>query len=213
MERKMMESPEASLRTEEFLAQRIEELRTKEGWSFADLSQRMADAGCPIERSSLQKIERGKPRRKITVNELVAFSVVFHMAIPDLLVSPSYRGDRMFFQDVKDGPRKWRERLDAERAVDEIVSRVVEACMDPARGKEREAALRRDRSRLSDVTSADVTATGPAENGDPDPYGRGDYDPATGLSDWYAYNDASQYYFLGEVLTRLESRRKNHGEG
>lgn len=67
--------------TEDFLAQRIEELRSKEGWSFGELSQRMADAGCPIERSSLQKIERGKPRRKITVNELVAFSMVFNVEV------------------------------------------------------------------------------------------------------------------------------------
>jgi|GEM_PF-6237191 transcriptional regulator with XRE-family HTH domain len=200
-------------RTEEFLAQRIEELRTKQGWSFADLSQRMGDVGCPIERSSLQKIERGKPRRKITVNELVAFSQVFHVTIPDLLVSPSYGGDRMFLQDVKDGPVKRREYVEARRALDEVIQRVVASCLDPERGKDREAVLRRDHDHLASLGASETVGAGPAENGDPNPYGRGDYDKATQLSEWYAYYEFSQYEFLNEVLEKLARELRGHGKG
>jgi hypothetical protein len=45
----------------------------------------MADAACPIEASSLQKIEKAEPRRRINVNELIAFSAVFGVPVSDLL--------------------------------------------------------------------------------------------------------------------------------
>lgn len=125
------------LQTEQFVAKRVEELRTKEGWSYADLSQRMASVGCPIERSSLQKIERGIPRRKITVNELVAFAAVFGIDVTDLLVSPQYRSDILFWTDMQEGAGKMRTLLAAESAYDTLAGRVVEACMDPAEGRAR----------------------------------------------------------------------------
>lgn len=131
-------------RTEEFLAQRIEELRTKEGWSFADLSQRMAEAGCPIERSSLQKIERGKPRRKITVNELMAFSRVFNVEVSELLVSPTYKAEEMFLRDLQDGPRLAAEATHAGNRLKTLVGRVADACQDPEDGPARERRLREE---------------------------------------------------------------------
>lgn len=139
----MKETETANLpSTEEFLAHRIEELRTMEGWSFADLSQRMAEVGCPIERSSLQKIERGKPRRKITVNELVAFSLVFRVEIPALLVSPAYRAEEMFLRDLEDGPRLAAEVYMAQQRMQALVTRVAQACLDGHEGPLRERGLR-----------------------------------------------------------------------
>lgn len=129
--------------TEDFLAERIEKLRTKEGWSFADLSQRMAEAGCPIERSSLQKIERGKPRRKITVNELVAFSRVFNVEAPDLMVSPMYNAEEMFLQDLENGPRLAAEAFKAQTRLLTLVNRVADACREPVDGPTREQRLRK----------------------------------------------------------------------
>jgi transcriptional regulator with XRE-family HTH domain len=200
-----------ALDAEEFLARTIERLRTGADWTYAELSQRMADAGCPIERSSLQKIERGRPRRKITVNELVAFSRVFRTSVPDLLISPSYRDDKMFFQDVKDGVSTAQKVLESENALREILDRVVESCLEPDKGPEREAALRKDYARLDELGSA-VDAQGSAANRDPDPYGRGQYFPEYGISEYYIYTDAGHYKFLADVLERVESRRKQSGK-
>lgn len=124
------------------MAKRIEELRTKEGWSFGELAQRMAKAGCPIERSSLQKIERGKPRRKITVNELVAFSTVFNVDVPNLLVSPTYKAEEMFLRDLEDGPRLAAEAFNAKTRLETLVDRVVDACLHSENGPAREQRIR-----------------------------------------------------------------------
>lgn len=125
------------LQTEQFVAKRVEEFRTKEGWSYADLSQRMAAVGCPIERSSLQKIEKGIPRRKITVNELVAFAAVFGMDVTDLLVSPQYRSEILFWTDMQEGPGKMRTLMAAEVAYETLAKRVSDACLDPDEGQAR----------------------------------------------------------------------------
>ncbi|GGJ72908.1 helix-turn-helix domain-containing protein [Glutamicibacter ardleyensis] len=67
------------------LANYIRELREDREWTYSDLSKRMLEVGCPIDKSSLQKIEKGQPRRKIAVNELVAFSRVFNEPVSSLL--------------------------------------------------------------------------------------------------------------------------------
>lgn len=70
---------------EDRLAARIADLRRAKGWSFSELSKELERNRCPIDRSSLQKIEKGVPRRKINVNELVAFSNVFGLPVSALL--------------------------------------------------------------------------------------------------------------------------------
>lgn len=70
---------------EDELARKIEALRVGKGWSYGRLSEAMEAEQCQIERSSLQKIEKGTPRRRITVTELVAFAKVFDVSITDLL--------------------------------------------------------------------------------------------------------------------------------
>lgn len=82
-----------SIDTEARLAREIERLRTEAEMSYGELSRRMAEAGCPMDRSSLQKIEKGDPPRKITVNELMAFSLVFEVPVTALLDSVDTRLD------------------------------------------------------------------------------------------------------------------------
>lgn len=67
------------------LAARVQHEREARGWSYEALSNAMTAAGCRINASAIYKIEKGEPRRKITVDELVAFSRVFDVAIDDLL--------------------------------------------------------------------------------------------------------------------------------
>ena len=72
--------------TERALARRIAWERESRGWTYEGMAGRMTAAGCAIQASALYKIEKGTPRRRITVDELVAIAVVFEVDIPDLLL-------------------------------------------------------------------------------------------------------------------------------
>lgn len=82
------------------LAGKIEQIRRDLDLSYGELSRAMTDAGCPIDRSSLQKIERGTPRRKITVNELVAFAEVFNVPVSSLIDAPEELAVQLGWRDL-----------------------------------------------------------------------------------------------------------------
>jgi transcriptional regulator with XRE-family HTH domain len=71
---------------EEALAARIAYEREKRGMSYEGLARRLTDVGCPTNQSAIFKIEKGQPRRRITVEELVALGQVFDLPVEDLLV-------------------------------------------------------------------------------------------------------------------------------
>lgn len=74
---KRVEGRSISERGERNLARRIERERTARGWSYEALAAQMRAAGCEITKAALYSIERGKPPRRITVDELMAFAEVF----------------------------------------------------------------------------------------------------------------------------------------
>ncbi len=73
---------------EEHLAQRVQAERERRGWTNEGLAKRMADIGCPMSGSAIYKIEKGEPRRRIVVDELVAFSRVFQIPLTEILIPP-----------------------------------------------------------------------------------------------------------------------------
>lgn len=73
---------------EDHLAQRIANERTERGWTIDGLAKRMTDAGCNMTGSAIFKIEKGEPRRRIVVDELVAFSQVLGIPVDELLMPP-----------------------------------------------------------------------------------------------------------------------------
>ncbi|MDQ1738081.1 MAG: hypothetical protein QOH56_4332 [Pseudonocardiales bacterium] len=75
-----------SLQSEANLARRIAFEREQRAWTYEGTAKRMTDAGCAIQASAIYKIEKGEPPRRISVDELVAFSKVFELDIEDLLV-------------------------------------------------------------------------------------------------------------------------------
>ena len=79
-----------SMGREDYLAERVAELRHSSlpPMSYETLAKRMAEVGCPIQPSALHRIEKGTPRRKVSVDELVAFSEVFGKSIQDLISKP-----------------------------------------------------------------------------------------------------------------------------
>jgi transcriptional regulator with XRE-family HTH domain len=70
---------------EEFLARRVQYERERRGWTHTGLAKRISEAGCPMNQSALWKIENGEPRRRITVDEAVAFATVFEINVSELL--------------------------------------------------------------------------------------------------------------------------------
>jgi transcriptional regulator with XRE-family HTH domain len=73
---------------EDHLAQRIAAERDAHGWTNDGLAKRMTDAGCPMTGSAIFKIEKAEPRRRIVVDELVAFAKVFAIPLDELLLAP-----------------------------------------------------------------------------------------------------------------------------
>lgn len=89
LESQLAVNNEPAAESEHNLARRVHQERLRHGWSQETLAKLMTDAGVKMHQSSIAKIERTEPpRRPITVDESLAFSRVFSVALPDLLISP-----------------------------------------------------------------------------------------------------------------------------
>jgi transcriptional regulator with XRE-family HTH domain len=119
-----------SIASESALAHRIAYEREVRGMTPAGLASRMTQAGCPINASAIYKIEKADPPRRITVDELVAFSEVFGIGVEDLLLPPEVAMD----QTLRELVLAWNQaRLEllplvaTERAAWEELRRYVRA--------------------------------------------------------------------------------------
>lgn len=81
---------------EDHLARRIAAERDARGWTNDGLAKRMTDAGCAMTGSAIFKIEKSEPRRRIVVDELVAFGKVFGIPVDELLLPP----EALLYQEV-----------------------------------------------------------------------------------------------------------------
>jgi transcriptional regulator with XRE-family HTH domain len=75
-----------SMQSEENLAHRIAYERERRRWTYEGTAKRLTEAGCPTQGSAIYKIEKGNPRRRISVDELVGFAKVFDVETSDLLI-------------------------------------------------------------------------------------------------------------------------------
>jgi transcriptional regulator with XRE-family HTH domain len=101
-----------SIASEDNLARRVAYEREQRGWSYAGLAQRMTAQGCAIDQSALYKIEKGTPRRRISVDELVALSEVFAIPVADMLAPPELMAQRQVL-DVLERFRQAKAELRA----------------------------------------------------------------------------------------------------
>ncbi len=77
---------ERSVLAEENLARRVAFEREARGWTYEGTAKRMTNIGCPIQSTAIYKIEKGQPRRRISVDELVAFAKVFDFPVEEMLM-------------------------------------------------------------------------------------------------------------------------------
>jgi transcriptional regulator with XRE-family HTH domain len=82
-----------SLLAQAHVRTRITLLREQREWTADALAQRMTDAGCPMDRATIYKIEKGTPPRTIDVDELVAFAGVFGLTVTQMLSDPDLELD------------------------------------------------------------------------------------------------------------------------
>lgn len=87
------QNPPRTMGVEDLIAERMAELRKSRVpvMSYETLATRMGAVGCPIHPSALHRIETGSPRRKVTVDELVALAKVFEVSV-DSLIAPAATG-------------------------------------------------------------------------------------------------------------------------
>lgn len=80
---------ERTLFAERYLRERVALERERQGMTYESLAKRMTDVGCQIQPSALYKVEKGEPPRRVTVDELVALSIVFKIPMAELIIDPS----------------------------------------------------------------------------------------------------------------------------
>ncbi|MFJ3616037.1 helix-turn-helix transcriptional regulator [Streptomyces hydrogenans] len=73
---------------EEHVAARIKLEREVRGWSTVKLAEEMAAVGHPINQSAIWRIESGKPRRRVNLDEALGFCKVFDITMQDLTGPP-----------------------------------------------------------------------------------------------------------------------------
>lgn len=108
-----------SVLAEEHLARRIAAERDRLKMTNDGLAERMTKAGCPMTGSAIFKIEKGEPRRRIVVDELVAFARVFGVTVEELLLPPGVAGRRQLAELVRAWDRAENAAIHARLARDE----------------------------------------------------------------------------------------------
>ncbi|GAA3228094.1 helix-turn-helix transcriptional regulator [Streptomyces thermocoprophilus] len=73
---------------EDHAAARIKLEREVRGWSTVKLAEEMAAAGHPINQAAIWRIESGKPRRRVNLDEALGFCKVFGITMQDLIGPP-----------------------------------------------------------------------------------------------------------------------------
>jgi transcriptional regulator with XRE-family HTH domain len=102
-------NPPRDIYAERYLAIRVAREREARGWSYEGLASRMTAAGCPLNQSAIYKIERADPPRRITVDELVAYSRVFGIPVEQLLLDPEVEAEGRLLELINE----WRSNMSA----------------------------------------------------------------------------------------------------
>ncbi len=140
-------TPNRTIGGDRTVAQRVAEEREARDWTYEVLSRRMEEAGCPIHISALHKLEKGHPPRRVTVDELVAFSNVFGVGVEELVVPSALRKDRRLrrlveaWWDAREAVAAARRGLlDAETALRAHLSKHPDSAGELERSLEQRAA-------------------------------------------------------------------------
>ena len=108
---------------ENVLARRIGWELAQREWTYQELATRMAAATCPMDQSAIHKII--KKGRRITVNELVAFSEVLDLSIAELLVPLEDALSRRQNELLTELHESRKSYVSAARSVEETIREIA----------------------------------------------------------------------------------------
>ncbi|MFF9512103.1 helix-turn-helix domain-containing protein [Streptomyces sp. NPDC014724] len=111
---------------EDHVAERIKLEREARGWSTVTLAERMADAGHPVNQSAIWRIESGKPRRRVNLDEALGFCKVFDLTFDELTSPPGQLANPLVRRLVGEYVARWKEwralGKDMRRIQDELAA-------------------------------------------------------------------------------------------
>ncbi|MEV7197154.1 helix-turn-helix transcriptional regulator [Streptomyces sp. NPDC093510] len=87
---------------EDYVADRIKQEREARGWSTVALAEKMAEAGHPVNQAAIWRIESGKPRRRVNLDEALGFCQVFGLTMDELTAPPMKHADPVIRGLVRD---------------------------------------------------------------------------------------------------------------
>jgi transcriptional regulator with XRE-family HTH domain len=87
---------------EDYVADRIKQEREARGWSTVALAEKMAEAGHPVNQAAIWRIESGKPRRRVNLDEALGFCQVFGLTMDELTAPPMKHADPVVRGLVRD---------------------------------------------------------------------------------------------------------------
>ncbi|MFJ7775038.1 helix-turn-helix transcriptional regulator [Streptomyces yangpuensis] len=90
---------------EDYVADRIKQEREARGWSTVALAEKMAEAGHPVNQAAIWRIESGKPRRRVNLDEALGFCQVFGLTMDELTAPPMKHADPV----IRGIVREWIE--------------------------------------------------------------------------------------------------------
>ncbi|HEY5833540.1 helix-turn-helix domain-containing protein [Streptomyces sp.] len=102
-------------------AARVALEREVRGWSTTELAARMTKSGVPMNQTAVWRIENGKPRRKITLDEALGFSRVFELPLEELMSPPLEGIDLEGRRIVQEAVEAFYEARDAQDRLHEAV--------------------------------------------------------------------------------------------
>jgi transcriptional regulator with XRE-family HTH domain len=95
-------------------AARVALERETRGWSTTELAARMTKAGVAMNQTAVWRIENGKPRRKITLDEALGFARVFELPLEELMSPPLEGIDLEGRRIVQEAVEAFYESRDAQ---------------------------------------------------------------------------------------------------
>lgn len=115
---------------EDHLAARIEAERGKREWSQSELARQMVDVGCPVNQTSISKIEKLRGRRAISVDELIAFAKVFDLPAGELVLPESVLRSVKARQALSEGQEALQAKQQADDRYDTVLRDIANGALD-----------------------------------------------------------------------------------
>jgi transcriptional regulator with XRE-family HTH domain len=110
---------------EDYVAERIKQEREARGWSTVTLAEKMAEAGHPVNQAAIWRIESGKPRRRVNLDEALGFCTVFGLTMDELTAPSLKHADTVIRGIVRECVEKKHALARLQRDV-EILEREIE---------------------------------------------------------------------------------------